>query len=67
MKKLVVIAAMAIGALVITGCEEKSPMEQAKSDAAAISKDAQKAGEQAAKDVSKAVNKVADDLKKAAK
>ena len=67
MKKLVVIAAMAMGALVITGCEEKSPMDQLKSDAAAISKDAKKAGEQAAKDASKAADKVADDLKKAAK
>lgn len=69
MKKIMCVAVLAMGVLCITGCgkEEKSPLDQLKSDAAAVTKQAQKDADKAAKDAGKAVDQAAKDLKKAAK
>ena len=59
MKKIAMIAALAVGALVITGCE-KSAEEQLKDDAAKAQKEAGNAFSKAADSLGKTV----DSLKK---
>lgn len=69
MNKIVCLAALVAGALCIAGCgqEEKSPLDQLKSDAAAVTKQAQKDADKVAKDAAKVADQAAKDVKKAAK
>lgn len=69
MKKIVCVAVLAMSVLCIVGCEkkEKSPLDQLKSDAAAVTKQVQKDADKAAKEAGKAVDQAAKDLKKAVK
>ena len=67
MKKIMVLAVLAVAAVCMTGCEQKSEAEQAKSDAAAQLEKAKKQGDAAAKDAQKSAGNLLDSAKKLAK
>lgn len=67
MKKLMILAVLAVAAVCMTGCEKKSELEQFKSDAAAMAEKINEQANAAAKDLDKAANDAAGKLKELAK